>query len=78
MAHAYHLNHILLFIFQIFRSLESPAEEERAHKLHTNVVQERAYLVSNLSSLMNMSDLLNRDRAMSLQLEKYELVWPEH
>lgn len=65
---------MLLFIFQIFRSLESPAEEERAHRLHTNVIKERAYLVSNLSSLMNMTDLLNRDRAISLQLEKYELV----
>lgn len=64
----------MLFIFQIFRSLESPAEEERAHQLHTNAIRERAYLVSNLSTLMNMTDLLNRDRAILMQLEKYELV----
>lgn len=64
----------LSFRSQIFRSLESPAEEDLAHKLHMNVVQQRAYFVSNIATLMNMSDLRNREHAVSSHLEKYELV----
>lgn len=63
-----------LFAFQIFRSLESPAETHRLHKLHTNAITEREYLVGNLSMLTKMTDLRNLDRAISLELEKYELV----
>lgn len=37
-------------------------------------MQEREYLVENLSMLANFTDLRNLDRAISLQLEKYELV----
>lgn len=44
------------------------------HQLHTSVLQERKYLVGNLSMLANLTDLRNMDRAISLQLEKYELV----
>lgn len=78
--HSFHLNVFLwyfLFIFQIFRSLESPAEEDRARKLHENVVEQRAYFIGNLTQLMNMSDLRNRDRVISMHLENYEVVSPE-
>ncbi|XP_031626940.1 TWiK family of potassium channels protein 7 isoform X2 [Contarinia nasturtii] len=60
----------------IFRSLEAPAEEDRAHKLHTNVIMERDYLIGNLTSLANMTDLRNRNlnRVITYHLEKYERV----
>lgn len=64
----------MVFIFQIFRSLESPAEEDRARVLHGNVVEQRAYFIGNLTQLMNMNDLRNRDRVISMHLENYESV----
>lgn len=64
----------MLFIFQIFRSLESPAEESRARELHGNVVEQRAYFIGNLTQLMNQSDLGNRDRVITMHLENYESV----
>ncbi|XP_055303918.1 potassium channel subfamily K member 1 isoform X2 [Sitodiplosis mosellana] len=58
----------------IFRSLEAPAEEDRTHKLHMDVMREREYLVGNITKLTTLSDLRNLDRAISLHLEKYESV----
>lgn len=65
-----HLSESSMFIFQIFRSLEAPAEEDRAHKLHVDVTEEREYFIGNLMSLANTT---NRTM-ITLQLEKYELV----
>lgn len=37
-------------------------------------MQEREYLVGNITKLTSLTDLRNLDRAISLNLEKYELV----
>lgn len=66
---------ILLFTLQIFRSLESPAEEDRVHELHKNVSVQREYLIGNVTKLVGMTDLRNMDHAISLYLEEYESVW---
>lgn len=65
---------LFLFFWQIFRSLESPAEEQRVSSLRENVIKQREHLINNITVLANIKDLRNFDRAVSLQLEKYELV----
>lgn len=60
--------------FQVFRWLESPAEELRVMQLRENVIKQREYLINNLTFLANITDLRNLDYAISSQLEKYELV----
>lgn len=37
-------------------------------------MKEREYLVGNITKLTSLTDLRNLDRAISLHLEKYELV----
>lgn len=58
----------------MFRWLESPAEELRVTQLRENAIKQREYLINNLTSLANITDLRNLDHAISIELEKYELV----
>lgn len=58
----------------MFCWLESPAEELRATQLRENAIKQREYLINNLTSLANITDLRNLDHAISIELEKYEQV----
>lgn len=63
----------ILFIFQIFRSLEEPFEEARYKSLLKNVSDERTEFIAYLTQLMNTSNLTNRSEIIR-HLESYESV----
>lgn len=71
----------ILFIFQIFRSLEEPFEKDRFNALRLNVTRQRAHFIANLTQLMDMSDSLNRTDMIETNLKNYEevcmLFWSE-
>lgn len=64
----------ILFIFQIFRSLEEPFEKDRFNALRLNVTRQRAHFIANLTQLMDMSDSLNRTDMIETNLKNYEEV----
>lgn len=59
---------------QIFRSLESPAEDKRIIDLRENVIIQREQFLKKVTFLSNMRDLSTFNANVSSELEKYEFV----
>lgn len=59
---------------QIFRSLESPAEDNRISDLRENVIIHREQFLKKVTFLSNAADLSNFNVSVSTELEKYEFV----
>lgn len=59
---------------QIFRSLESPAEDNRISDLRENVIIQREQFLKKVTFLSNAADLSNFNVSVSTELEKYEFV----
>lgn len=65
---------VSIFVLQIFRSLESPAEDNRISDLRENVIIHREQFLKKVTFLSNAADLSNFNVSVSTELEKYEFV----